>query len=500
MDWPKGNAVGSRAFYEISTHPAILDVVAALLGEDVMLWGASIQSRSSGAVHPWHSDIESSAPSNETVAVWIGLEHTTRDSSLRIVPHSHRFGVTIQEVRSRLGIARDEASNDAILDWARERDGRAEVVSLEMTDGEALFFDGKLWHGSDNVSGKTRRALLLQYGRPDDPVRIPDLRFLDWPFRQLEEPRPPCLMLRGHGTTGANRIVPAPVPAGPPQVPALNSRIHQLEIPLPPPREEGWEVHPIFRGRTADVATLSCHASALGNERSPHPPHTHKEEELLVVLAGEIEVLVPDDATSGGKRRLTRGHLAYYPTGFAHTLRTVSTESANYLMFKWHGPSTRVESLLPFGHFEALEEGSGARRGFQARKLFQGPTAYLRKLHCHSSTLTPDAGYEPHIDAYDVAIIVLEGEVETLGERVGPHGVIFCRAGEPHGMRNPGDVTARYLVFEFHGHPGLQEALHPGTHPRVVPRRQPLWKRTLKAILPRKVRRLLSRLKKKLSR
>jgi redox-sensitive bicupin YhaK (pirin superfamily) len=55
------------------------------------------------------------------------------------------------------------------------------------------------------------------------------------------------------------------------------------------------------------------------------------------------------------------------------------------------------------------------------------------------------------VDAYDVAIIVLEGEVETLGQRVAPHGVIFYAAGEAHGLSNPGTTTARYLVFEFHG-------------------------------------------------
>ena len=88
--------------------------------------------------------------------------------------------------------------------------------------------------------------------------------------------------------------------------------------------------------------------------------------------------------------------------------------------------------------------------GFCSHLVFEGPTAYLRKLHCHTSTLTPGAGYDSHIDDYDVAIIVLEGEVETLGQHVGPHSVIFYRAGEPHGMRNPGKLIAKYVVFEFH--------------------------------------------------
>ena len=64
----------------------------------------------------------------------------------------------------------------------------------------------------------------------------------------------------------------------------------------------------------------------------------------------------------------------------------------------------------------------------------------------------PGAGYAPHADPYDVAVIVLEGTVETLGRRVEPCGLIFYKAGEPHGLENPTDHVARYVVFEFHGH------------------------------------------------
>jgi hypothetical protein len=96
------------------------------------------------------------------------------------------------------------------------------------------------------------------------------------------------------------------------------------------------------------------------------------------------------------------------------------------------------------------QDGSGVESGFSTRLVFEGPTRYLRKLQCHTTLLGPGAGYEPHSDKHDVCIVVLEEEVETLGQRIAPHGVIFCAAGEPHGMRNPGGATARYIVFEFH--------------------------------------------------
>jgi quercetin dioxygenase-like cupin family protein len=456
LDWEKGYAAISRAFYRIASYPALIEKVAALLGEDVMLWGASIQTRGPGAVHPWHSDIESSsAPPGKTLSVWIGLRGTSPDSSLLLVPYSHRFGTTVQQVRSQSGVRRDETTNEDIVRWAKARNERSLLFRPEISDGEAIIFDGQLWHGSHNVSRKTRRALLLQYATPDTRIRIPDLNYLDWPFHHLESPKPPCIMVRGSAKSGANRIVPPPVAPAGESSRQLTGRIYQLRLPLAPDSENGWKPYSILSGSTADMWRLSCHASALAQGHCPHPPHTHDEEEILLVLAGEVDLILPTAQTADGKerRRLRPGQFVYYPAHFAHTLETVSEDEANYVMFKWHSGKTESASPLVFGQFNFsghLAEAS-AENGFRTRLVFEGPTAYLRKLHCHISTLSPQAGYEPHVDAYDVAIIVLEGEVETLGDRVGSHGVIFYPAGEPHGMYNPGKSTAKYIVFEFHG-------------------------------------------------
>ncbi len=94
-------------------------------------------------------------------------------------------------------------------------------------------------------------------------------------------------------------------------------------------------------------------------------------------------------------------------------------------------------------------DNSAIEEGFEYSMVFDGPTAYLRRYQCHTSTLTPGAGYDPHIDAYDVALVI-EGEVETLGEHLGPYSVMFYPGGEPHGMYNHGNVIAKYVVFEFH--------------------------------------------------
>jgi MoaA/NifB/PqqE/SkfB family radical SAM enzyme len=121
-------------------------------------------------------------------------------------------------------------------------------------------------------------------------------------------------------------------------------------------------------------------------------------------------------------------------------------------MFKWKGNPIHRKDSVGFRHFEnipGMDEGFSAGK-FSFVRLFEGSTVCLPKLQCHLSHLPPGKGYAPHSDPYEVAIIVFEGEVETLGKRVSPNGVIFYAAGEPHGMSNPGNITAKYLVFEFH--------------------------------------------------
>ena len=224
----------------------------------------------------------------------------------------------------------------------------------------------------------------------------------------------------------------------------------------------------------------------LSQDYCPHQPHSHKEEEILLVLSGEAELMLPSQHFHNGDQRklLKPGQFVYYPAFFPHTLRTVSEDPANYLMFKWHNDPKDTSSPLAFNYFDVFAgaDKRQVKNGFSHELLFEGPTSWLHKLQSHVSTLTPGAGYPPHIDSYDVAIVVLEGEVETLGKRVRPYGVIFYHSGQPHGMSNPGKVTTKYIVFEFHGRTiSLTEAFFRHLLTTLTKLADPrCWKRALK--------------------
>jgi quercetin dioxygenase-like cupin family protein len=236
--------------------------------------------------------------------------------------------------------------------------------------------------------------------------------------------------------------------------PLNESKPFPIRLPLAPEERTGWKGYPVFKGTRKDGLKLLCHVSALAHGHCPHPPHQHTDEEVLVLLRGEVEIILPREGAPPNeqRRRLTQGQFAYYPRDYPHTLATLSREPANYVMLKWYRRRGEHKPTLPFSVQDACAAtpAAPATQGFRSRQLLVGRTEYLARFESHVSTLAPGRGYEPHEDRHDVIIIMLEGEVETRGHRLTPHDMIVHAAGVPHGMRNTGDREARYLVFEFH--------------------------------------------------
>lgn len=233
----------------------------------------------------------------------------------------------------------------------------------------------------------------------------------------------------------------------------ISTQVTPVTLPLAEQPGGGWQPYQLFGGPTAVVDYMNCHVSVLSAGHCPHQPHAHDEEELLIILDGEAELVISDEASADGARieRVRPGSFAYYPAHQHHTIRNEGTAPVTYMMFKWRvaGPKP-APNAIGTGVFHYDTSDKKKVTGWELEKVMEGPTGFLGKLHCHLSRLAPGAGYEPHVDAYDGAIILLGGRVESLGQKAGPHDVIYFAAGQKHGMRNVGRKPAHYLVFEFH--------------------------------------------------
>lgn len=452
--WWKGRAVTDRLLFDIASSEALLTLLAPLLGEDIVLYGASTVERAPAEQHAWHVDIESSAPGGRFATVWIGLRNTSPESGLKLIGGSHRYPQLLQEVQHAGAYRRGQADDDTVLGWARTFDAAAQIDVPAVSDGDAIAFAGRLWHGSLNRRDSgSRLALLLQYASADTPVFKPATDSLEWPLELDRQNRPPVVVVRGvGGPDGVGNRQVAPPPTSPPQAAPLATVIQAIASPLAEDPRTGWRQHPFFQGLTPVHDAMTCHASVLSPGQMPHPPHCHLEEELLIILSGRAELLLGDSSDTGQATAhpAGAGTFAYYPAYQHHTLRNAGDEPLTYLMLRWRGAPVAEAGALETTRVDLRDRHAPGDKAFRTDLLFEGPTHWLGKLHAHYSEVEPGGGYEAHRDPYDIALVLLSGAIETLGSRVQAPAVVYYAANELHGLRGAGTETARYLVFEFH--------------------------------------------------
>ncbi|MBL8669084.1 MAG: phytanoyl-CoA dioxygenase family protein [Alphaproteobacteria bacterium] len=153
---------GSAAFLDLARDRTIVDAVAQLIGEDVILWGCQIFCKpgGDGMEVPWHQDghywpIRPLA----TCTAWVALDPSTRaNGCLRVIPGSHR--------PSRLYDHMKEDRTDLVLNQ-RLLDGQfdpAMAVDLELEPGQMSLHDVYMIHGSaPNRSPQRRAGVAIRY-------------------------------------------------------------------------------------------------------------------------------------------------------------------------------------------------------------------------------------------------------------------------------------------------------------------------------------------------
>lgn len=201
--WHKGIHVVSPRVYQISKEPAILDRVASIVGEDVILWGSLMLTVDSSDKPSWHVDAECRGwDLLEGASVWLALSNVDEQSGMRVITRSHHIPSATPEDLKRTGL--DIYSDQAVLESVRQFEPESECVSVKTNPGEFFIFARNLWHtGGKGV--KVRNSLLLQYSRPTTTVRKP-LTFdppMVWDSRPV-----PCILVRGENQD--KKVIVAP--------------------------------------------------------------------------------------------------------------------------------------------------------------------------------------------------------------------------------------------------------------------------------------------------
>ncbi|MDQ3650270.1 MAG: cupin domain-containing protein [Acidobacteriota bacterium] len=92
-------------------------------------------------------------------------------------------------------------------------------------------------------------------------------------------------------------------------------------------------VRQFFQSPTATLDELECHVTTLNPGESPHAPHKHPDEELIIVKEGTVESLV-----NGEQKRVGPGSVIFQASNQMHSIRNVGTGPATYHVIKWNSP------------------------------------------------------------------------------------------------------------------------------------------------------------------
>jgi hypothetical protein len=145
--------------YANATHPRLLDAVAALLGDDLLLTNSvfRIKEPGSGTHYGWHQDSARIVVDPAPAIVYVAISEATRaNGCLAVISGSHR-GIHPFDLVENPGQAHRKVAR------VRDVDPR-HAVYLELRPGEIAVFSANVVHGSaPNGSAARRFAVLHDY-------------------------------------------------------------------------------------------------------------------------------------------------------------------------------------------------------------------------------------------------------------------------------------------------------------------------------------------------
>lgn len=223
---------------------------------------------------------------------------------------------------------------------------------------------------------------------------------------------------------------------------------------LNPVKEDTRIRREILEGSTTSLSYFEVHASTLEPGKAPHPPHTHTDqEELIIVKEGQVKITI-----KGESKILGPGSIAYAMPGDEHGIENAGTSAATYYIFKY-------KSKLPLNMERAKQNGGsfminrndlaqsktdkGSRRDF-----FNKATSQLEKFEMHTTALNPGLdSHAPHTHKEEEIILLIKGNVTMhIGDKFYPAAagdIVFLPSGVSHALKNTGNDQCEYFAFQW---------------------------------------------------
>lgn len=110
--------------------------------------------------------------------------------------------------------------------------------------------------------------------------------------------------------------------------PVMHSRVFNWDQLTVRPTKTGAH-RAVFDAPTPTLAELECHVTTLSPGESPHPPHRHAHEELMIVKTGTLA------ARQGQQTNIVHaGGIIFEASNELHSLQNIGTNQATYYVLK----------------------------------------------------------------------------------------------------------------------------------------------------------------------
>jgi (S)-ureidoglycine aminohydrolase len=85
-----------------------------------------------------------------------------------------------------------------------------------------------------------------------------------------------------------------------------------------------------FNRATSQLAQFEMHTTALNADSVSHAPHTHVQEEIIMILRGNVEMFIDGKLYKGAA-----GDLYFLSANVPHALKNIGKEQCEYFAFQW---------------------------------------------------------------------------------------------------------------------------------------------------------------------
>ena len=223
---------------------------------------------------------------------------------------------------------------------------------------------------------------------------------------------------------------------------------------LEPIKEDTRVRRQVLEGKTFALEYFEIHASTLEPGKAPHPPHTHADqEELMIVKEGQVKITI-----AGQSKILGPGSIAFAMPGDEHGIENAGNKIATYYILKYKGkPPMDIERakkaggsfMLDWNDLKTNNTGKGYRRDF-----FNKATSQLTQFEMHTTALNKDSvSHAPHTHVQEEIILIIRGNVTMhIDGKLFPASagdIVFLSSGIPHALLNTGKEQCEYFAFQW---------------------------------------------------